>query len=136
MLKTYEISFWVRTAQDQEEVLESLRKLLENEKAEIIKETRLVRRKFSYMLEKESEGYFGTYLVNLEAGSAARLKEKAKELKGIPRLEIYRLREEKVWSRPRKVPPRGRKGMAQEPKEKQPIVIEELDKKLEEILKT
>jgi len=135
-LKTYQISFWLK--KPAEEILspegaEPVRIIIRELGGEILKEGRLGKSKPAYLLKRESEGLFGNLLVSLSPEKVALLKEKIKHEAEIMRLGIYRLGTLKAAA-PQKVSRRPA-GPSPQREEKSPVVLEDLEKKLEEILK-
>lgn len=134
-LKNYEISYWFLAQLNEEEARkeeEKLKQLIEGFGFKITGGNFLGKRNLAYEIKHQKEGYFG-YL-QMEETEESRLHDLKRELdlnKNILRYLIV------VWEPARKVEfrPSVYKEAAKEVKEKKPVDLEELDKKLEEILK-
>ena len=133
--KNYEISYWLSGQLSEEEAKaeeEKLRQLIEDFGFRIIERNFSGKRPLAYEIKHQSEGYFGYF--QIEQTENSRLKDLKKELdlnKNILRYLTI------VWEPLKKPMPKIApiEERVAEVKEKKPVDLEELDKKLEEILK-
>lgn len=148
--KTYEIAFWLKAdaavgsptlgrgkdseEKPAEESLDFLTQTIGGLGGEVLKTVRPVKKKLAYPLKRETESYFGTVLAKLSPEAAKNMPQNLKHHGEILRLAIFEAKKEKA---PRAIPRifsrRTKFSVAREEK-KSETALEELDKKLEEIL--
>lgn len=131
-MKLYEISFWVKGENPETDVLSSLKDELFKLGGELVKEPRPTKRRAAYPLKRETEALYGSIFARLGTDKLETLKEKLKHEARILRLMITEARPEKPFEA-RRIARKPKK--APTPEEGKPVVLEELDKKLEEILR-
>lgn len=88
MNKLYEISFWLATDLKDDEVLADLQKIkdfIAGLSGQITKEKEIQKRKLAYPIKKAKQGYFGSLLFNADSDAIKALDKKLK-------LEDYVLR--------------------------------------------
>lgn len=127
--KLYELSCLLKNEAEEilREVFEKARKYIEEKNGRTFEEPHLAKRRFSYPIKKESEGYFAYFKFFLKPEEMLGLREILGHEKNILRyLLVNAVHSE---SRPRLMVRKIRK-----PVEKKAVDLAEIDKKLEEIL--
>jgi len=134
--RQYEIAFWIKK-NDEHDLCEGVVELLTGEiiarGGSVTKEPKLLKRRLAYPVKKEIEGFWGTCAATMKPEDARSLEDKFKREDRILRLGIFLLPEFKAKSR---APLRRERKPAAAPRKKTSSSLEELEKKLEEILKT
>ncbi|MFN7088225.1 MAG: 30S ribosomal protein S6 [Candidatus Paceibacteria bacterium] len=135
-VRTYEISFWIKGGKERapdEKVLDVLKDEIESAGGQILKPPRLVRKILAYPIKKErGEGFFCLFVTRLPTQTITKLKEKFKRQSSILRFGIFSIPEKpELKLKPQKI---RKKGILP-PSKETGVALEELDKKLEEILK-
>lgn len=127
--KLYELAYVLKN--EPEETLRGLvgkiREYIEEKSGRTLEEGRMAKRRLSYPIRKEAEGYFGHLKFFLKAGDLAELEEKLRQEKNILRYLLAKAGQPEQALRPtvrkiRKIP------------EKKALDTAEIDRKLEEIL--
>ncbi|MEK7636236.1 MAG: 30S ribosomal protein S6 [Patescibacteria group bacterium] len=149
-MKSYEITYLLNPGLSQEDAVLCVGKItqaIEKSGGNIIHIEEPKKRKFAYFVKKHGYGYFGYSSFNLEEASMNTLKRCADEEKDIIRFMIVsalkinkNVRERPL---PRHLMGRNERALQQQKKytqrkkeePKQPVDIEAIDKKLDEILK-
>ena len=131
----YELTYIINPNLSEQEVVTQTDKVagfINELDGEIKKETTIQKRKLSYPIKKEKEGYFISLDFQLSSDKLEKLNHQLKQEKDILRYLIIIKKIQKL--RPMRVKKfKERIKMAERPKEK--VKLEELDKKLEELLK-
>jgi ribosomal protein S6 len=135
-MKFYELAFLTPnlSIEEKEKLDKDIEQIIKNLKGEI-QEKFIEKKKFAYTVKKNTEGFLGIISFSLEASSLSNFKKELKDNKNIIRAMI----ESKNIKPGEKMEKEKRSPAAQKPKPSLPkkpkVKIEELDKKLEEILK-
>lgn len=131
----YELTYIINPDLSEQEVVTQTDKVagfINELDGEIKKESPIQKRKLSYPIKKEKEGYFISLDFQLSSDKLEKLNHQLKQEKDILRYLIISKKIQKI--RPMRVKKfKERIKVAERPKEK--VKLEELDKKLEELLK-
>lgn len=131
----YELTYIINPDLSEQEVVTQTDKVagfINELDGEIKKESPIQKRKLSYPIKKEKEGYFISLDFQLSSDKLEKLNHQLKLEKDILRYLIISKKIQKI--RPMRVKKfKERIKVAERPKEK--VKLEELDKKLEELLK-
>ncbi len=127
--KLYELAYLLRNEPEEalKPVTEKIREYIEKKNGRSFEEASLGRRRFSYPIHKENEGFFGHLKFFIKAEDLAGLEEILKREKNILRYLLTKIKRLETEVRPhlRKI---------RKPVEKKAVDLAEIDKKLEEIL--
>lgn len=133
--KMYEIGYLLNPLIPEEKLDEEvfvLRKLIEDKKGFIINEARPKMRKLACPIKKIESAYFGWVKFTTNPEAIEEIESSLKKNDKVIRFLIVKVIKEEAISRPvRKI---VKKKKPTEPKEKIEIKLEEIDKKLEELL--
>jgi ribosomal protein S6 len=142
--KIYEIPVWFRIGSDpaaEEEVFAMFRQKISEAGAEIFRETRPIKRRFAYPIAKTREGVFVVFDVGMSLSEPHKILEIFKHDPAVIRIGLLKkTAETQIHVKRQPVRPRVEASVPENdalltPKPpKQEIKMEELDKKLEEIL--
>lgn len=145
--KLYEIGYLLRSDLENEGALrasESVRKIIEDEKGLIIQEIQPQRRNLAYPLKKLDAAYFGSFKFIFPFEKIANLK-KSLEKTDLLRLLLTQVKQQKetakIFPKRRSIRRVSQKESSlsegepgKKPPAPEPLQVEEIDKKLEEIL--
>jgi ribosomal protein S6 len=142
--KTYEIPVWFRVGSDpvaEEEVFAMFRQKISEAGVEILRETRPIKRRLAYPIAKTREGVFVVFDVGMPLSEPHKILDIFKHDPAILRIGLLektaetQIHVKRYPTRPRveTSAPEGDTLLTPKPP-KQEIKMEELDKKLEEIL--
>jgi len=127
--KLYEITFFLSPKiENPDEVVDSIRKQIEDKKGIIVSNSRPDKRRTAYLIDKEREGIFGCIRFMIRPGEIKNLNENISRKTEVMRFFIVKGEE----ANPE--PWRGRETRIRRPQEQKAQDIESIDKKLEEIL--
>lgn len=135
--RIYEIGYLLSPLIPEEKIEEeigSLRKIIENKKGLIMSESRPKLQKLAYPIKGNESAYFGWFRFNCHPETILEIKNSLEKEKIIRFLLTQAVKERLVLISPKKA--RGKKkAVPPEIKQRGEIKLEEIDKKLEELLK-
>ena len=127
--KLYELAYLLRNEPEEalKPILEKIREYIEKKNGRSLEGVSLSRRRFSYPIRKENEGFFGHLKFFIKAEDLAELEEILKREKSILRYLLTKIKRLEAEVRPQV-------RIIRKPVEKKAVDLAEIDKKLEEIL--
>lgn len=141
--RIYEISVWFRSAVDpaaDTSALTAIRETLAGAGAKILHETKPIKRRLAYPIAKLHEGTFVIFDIEMRPADTHKINEAFRHGASIIRIGVFEKMAEKQ-TRPMRSPARLRvdRPIPESPRKdtgpKQEVKMEELEKKLEEILR-
>jgi ribosomal protein S6 len=137
--RTYEITFWLKTNDEgalDESGLQRIASAVEDSpQGKVLFSSRPVRKRLAWPISHQRDGYFGYFSVELEPETAASFRKKFEHDESILQLNLTAAKTKRTTSF-RPLRPRPTPTLRSAPSKEAEVTIEELDKKLEEILKT
>lgn len=135
-LKKYELAYWVRAGEN-EETARDIVTTLEKESGTLGRSEAPAEKTLAYPIDKIGSAYFGWVQFSTDQSRLPDIQEKIRNVKSIIRFLITRVPPEQKQKKPRKIveqhKPAHKTALVE--KEEKRINLEEIDKKLEEILK-
>lgn len=143
-MKLYELTYLVFPELSEEEIAAFTKKIAEiiiREEGKIVEETRLIKRRLSYPIKKQFQAYVAVLTFNLEpeklSNAIVLLKEDQKILRHLLLAKTIRIQKGKVRTKPEKHKEEIKEptqAKAETKTEEKKVEIEDIEKKLAEIL--
>jgi small subunit ribosomal protein S6 len=137
-MKNYELTYLIKSDLTEEEVKEFQEKIISliQEKGGVLgKINSPLKKKLAYPIKKEGQAYLATLNFQLNPEELAGLEKKIKLKNQILRYLILTKKEAKIIPEAIKIPPIAKKRKEVIPEKEKKVELEEIEKKLEEILK-
>ena len=141
MTKTYELLYIIPFTSEKEEIQSTLQKVKESIKGmnvELLSQEEIGKRKIAYPIKRHRYGYYSAIVFRVDSEKIEDIQQKLRLMPEILRFQIVNVRLQKPKAREAKKEKKleeKTKKIEKEMPRKEKVVLEDIDKKIDEILK-